>query len=502
MAFTPKAWVDGSAGGTPITAAELNRVEAGVKDVHHRLFSTYTAAAALAIADENRIVLVSAASAVAITVPPNSAAAIPVGSRIEVVQAGAGAANITAGVGVTLTALDNKTSTFGQWGVLTLIKTATNTWLILGDRATPGTTSPGPGSGFTRPTATRTVNPTADLAGLFNTFVAGDVIHMNAGTYGAIDNRYNITPNGTSASRIQVYAAPGAAVTIKGFYVQYGTYWTIGDVTFDGPTGFVASTNNAGLGAAAGEGESDQVWINTSDMVIDHCTVQDNNWNAGIFITGSNNIVQNCYIYNNGPWHDPQRTHNGGNANNLSHGIYIDSGSGNVVRNNLVERNLAYGVQLYGGGGGPSTTLVYNNTIVDNGYDGATNGMLGGGIIVLCTSGTANRCWNNLITNHSGTGVQTTGTASAAGACTYENNWFFANNSNFSAQTGHTFTGNTTTTNPLYASTTTGTWRLASNSPSINAGLLTSGGWSSPVTDRDNYQRIGNPDMGCYEYHA
>ena len=30
MAYTPKTWVDGSAGGTPITAAELNRMEAGI----------------------------------------------------------------------------------------------------------------------------------------------------------------------------------------------------------------------------------------------------------------------------------------------------------------------------------------------------------------------------------------------------------------------------------------------------------------------------------------
>lgn len=33
MAFVPKAWADGSAGGTPITAAELNRIESGVAGV-------------------------------------------------------------------------------------------------------------------------------------------------------------------------------------------------------------------------------------------------------------------------------------------------------------------------------------------------------------------------------------------------------------------------------------------------------------------------------------
>src|SRR5699024_12690982 len=31
MAFEPKTWADGEEGGTPITAAELNRIEHGVK---------------------------------------------------------------------------------------------------------------------------------------------------------------------------------------------------------------------------------------------------------------------------------------------------------------------------------------------------------------------------------------------------------------------------------------------------------------------------------------
>ena len=32
MAFTPKTWADGPSGGTPITAAELNRIEQGIDD--------------------------------------------------------------------------------------------------------------------------------------------------------------------------------------------------------------------------------------------------------------------------------------------------------------------------------------------------------------------------------------------------------------------------------------------------------------------------------------
>lgn len=33
MAFEPKTWEDGAEGGTPITAAELNRLETGIAEV-------------------------------------------------------------------------------------------------------------------------------------------------------------------------------------------------------------------------------------------------------------------------------------------------------------------------------------------------------------------------------------------------------------------------------------------------------------------------------------
>lgn len=35
--FVPKTWVDGSGGGTPITAAELNRIENGVESMDDRV---------------------------------------------------------------------------------------------------------------------------------------------------------------------------------------------------------------------------------------------------------------------------------------------------------------------------------------------------------------------------------------------------------------------------------------------------------------------------------
>ena len=40
MVFVPKTWQDGSGGGTPITAAELNRIEAGIAEAHEAVGSS------------------------------------------------------------------------------------------------------------------------------------------------------------------------------------------------------------------------------------------------------------------------------------------------------------------------------------------------------------------------------------------------------------------------------------------------------------------------------
>ncbi|QYC54571.1 hypothetical protein PP488_gp13 [Gordonia phage Agueybana] len=37
MAYTPKTWANGAGGGTPITAAELNRIEQGVDGAHDEI---------------------------------------------------------------------------------------------------------------------------------------------------------------------------------------------------------------------------------------------------------------------------------------------------------------------------------------------------------------------------------------------------------------------------------------------------------------------------------
>ena len=91
--------------------------------------TTYT----LVLTDATKLVTCTNGSAIAMTVPPNSGVAFPTGTQLKVAQLGAGTVTITAGGGVTILSLASDVTISGQNGVVELIKTATNTWLLFGD---------------------------------------------------------------------------------------------------------------------------------------------------------------------------------------------------------------------------------------------------------------------------------------------------------------------------------------------------------------------------------
>lgn len=91
-----------------------------------------TASYTLVLADASKQVEVAVADANTLTVPPNSSVAFPVGTSILVVQTGAGQTTITAGAGVTVNATPGL-KLRAQWSAATLIKRATDSWLVVGD---------------------------------------------------------------------------------------------------------------------------------------------------------------------------------------------------------------------------------------------------------------------------------------------------------------------------------------------------------------------------------
>jgi hypothetical protein len=85
-----------------------------------------------ALTERDSIIEISNASATTLTIPLNSSVAYPVGTTIDVIQTGAGQVTIGNAVGVTVNATPGlKLRT--QWSSATLLKRATNTWLVYGD---------------------------------------------------------------------------------------------------------------------------------------------------------------------------------------------------------------------------------------------------------------------------------------------------------------------------------------------------------------------------------
>lgn len=90
--------------------------------------TTYTFVAA----DAGKLVTASNGSAQTYTVPPNSGVAFDVGTAITVIGIGAGKVTLAQGSGVTINSKDSEKAIDGQHASVTLIKTATDTWQLIG----------------------------------------------------------------------------------------------------------------------------------------------------------------------------------------------------------------------------------------------------------------------------------------------------------------------------------------------------------------------------------
>lgn len=89
----------------------------------------------LTSADPGRYLQTTNGSAVAITVPPDSDLALPIGAMVTVEQKGAGQFTWTAGAGVTLNSASAKVASAAQFAVSSAVKVAANTWTLMGNLA-------------------------------------------------------------------------------------------------------------------------------------------------------------------------------------------------------------------------------------------------------------------------------------------------------------------------------------------------------------------------------
>ena len=94
--------------------------------------TTKTVNYTLTVLDANKLIEMNSDSANTLTIPTNATVALPVGTRVEVVQRGAGKTEIAGAAGVTIRSYIG-TYIAGQYGCATLIKRANNEWYVFGD---------------------------------------------------------------------------------------------------------------------------------------------------------------------------------------------------------------------------------------------------------------------------------------------------------------------------------------------------------------------------------
>ena len=121
----------GAATATSIAFSDGTQSKEGVPSrtpINQQTGTTYTTV----LTDRDTLVELNNASAITVTIPPNSSVAYPVGTSIDILQTGAGQVTVAAGAGVTVNATPGL-KLRAQWSSATLFKRATDTWVVMGD---------------------------------------------------------------------------------------------------------------------------------------------------------------------------------------------------------------------------------------------------------------------------------------------------------------------------------------------------------------------------------
>ena len=115
--------------GQVLTAAELDAVATAMIAINAQTGTTYTTV----LADDGKLITCSNASAISVTIPPNSSVAYGIGTQLNFAQLLAGQVTLVAGAGVTLNSSGAKLKLKDQYAVATCVKTDTNTWFVVGN---------------------------------------------------------------------------------------------------------------------------------------------------------------------------------------------------------------------------------------------------------------------------------------------------------------------------------------------------------------------------------
>ena len=123
-----EAYIDGDV----LTAADVNSITEGVNDLAIAQFNAQTGTSyTLVLTDAAKLITLTNAAAITLTVPTNASVAFPIGTQILLYQGGAG--QVTISSSATIRSQGTKLKLFGQYAVAGLVKVATDEWVAFGN---------------------------------------------------------------------------------------------------------------------------------------------------------------------------------------------------------------------------------------------------------------------------------------------------------------------------------------------------------------------------------
>ena len=121
------------ADGQVLTAANVNSITEGVNDIAFGQFNAQTGTSyTLVLTDVAKVISLTNAASITLTVPTNASVAFPTGTQILLYQGGAGQVTV-GGAGVTIRSQGTRLKLFGQYAVAGLLKVGTDEWVAFGN---------------------------------------------------------------------------------------------------------------------------------------------------------------------------------------------------------------------------------------------------------------------------------------------------------------------------------------------------------------------------------
>lgn len=110
------------------TDKKISVADLATQTINAQTGTTYT----IVLTDVTKLVTLSNASAITLTLPQDSDVAVPIGARIDFAQIGAGQVTVAAGSGATVNSTPGLKFR-AQYSMASAVKRAANTWILTGD---------------------------------------------------------------------------------------------------------------------------------------------------------------------------------------------------------------------------------------------------------------------------------------------------------------------------------------------------------------------------------